>query len=152
MKWCEWRKHCDIAVGFYWPSDSQSEKRSSFLSYLKVTETRESKTFDKGGNPGYFPRWFVLSSTCSEIHLLLPPEASIKLLLVYSYASFYFHLHLKIRKTHPIKAFQYEESVEQRKRNILEYLHWNKWHTTTIHCNLGVARYSFFFAQWSTHN
>lgn len=152
MRWGEWCRHCDIAVSYYWPSENQSGEGSSFLSYLKVTETAESKTFDTVGNPVYFPRLFVPSSMCSETHLLVPLEASVKQLLVYSYASFYFQPHLKIRKTHPIKVLQYDKLAEQRKRNILEYLNCNEWHTTTIHCDLGVVRYSFFFAQPSTHN
>lgn len=151
MKWGEGCKHWPVAAGYYWPSDDRSEKGSPVLSYLKVTEATESKTFDKGGKPVYFPRWFFPSSTCSEIYLL-PLQRPTKQLLIYFCATFYFQPHLKIRKTHPIKAFQYEKLVEQRKRNILEYLNCNEWHTTLIHCNLGVVRYSFFFAQPSTHN
>lgn len=41
-----------------------------------------------------------------------PPSCLPKQLLVYFYANFYFQPHLNIWKTHPIKAFQYEELVE----------------------------------------
>lgn len=44
----EWRKHCDVALGYYWPSADSPEKASS-ASGLRLTfsnETAESKTVD----------------------------------------------------------------------------------------------------------
>ena len=33
MKWDEWHKHCDVALGCYWPSDDTSDGGSSVSGY-----------------------------------------------------------------------------------------------------------------------
>ena len=45
MKWGEWHKHCDLMLGYYWPSDDTQKKDHlpSGCGWLWVTETQESK-------------------------------------------------------------------------------------------------------------
>lgn len=51
LKWGEWHRHCDVALGDYWPSDKTSEGGSLLPDrrWPWVTKTADSKTADKGG-------------------------------------------------------------------------------------------------------
>lgn len=51
MTWGEWHWHCDIALGYYCPSDYMSGggASASRLWWLRVTEITESEIVDKWG-------------------------------------------------------------------------------------------------------
>lgn len=34
MRWGEWRRHCDVAVGYYWPSDHMSCQEEDHLLWV----------------------------------------------------------------------------------------------------------------------
>lgn len=51
MKWGEWHRHCDEALGYYWPSDDMwgGGSSASDCGWLQGTEATESRTTDEVG-------------------------------------------------------------------------------------------------------
>jgi len=54
IKWGEWHRHCDVALGYHWPDDSSEGGSLASGSRLTVIKTPESETVDKGQLPHMF--------------------------------------------------------------------------------------------------
>jgi len=49
MQWGEWRRHCDVALGYYWPDHTLGGDHLLLdRGWRWVTETVQIKTMDKG--------------------------------------------------------------------------------------------------------
>lgn len=71
MKWGDCGGHCDIGVGYCWPSDQKPEKGSSASGLRLTTESRtgdEGRLLDRYFNPRSVVYWGALGKEKASAH------------------------------------------------------------------------------------